>query len=146
MAPNAEHNSPLGTKDQGQRNEQADHNNQSSLNHRSGYAVDSTPDTHFPATDHQETGIGASEKVVDLRSALGLEAKAPIDAEHDAHPNSELFWPRVRMTLREPFAEFWGVFVMIMFGNGSVAQVLLSEKTSAPGGYGFGDYQSISWG
>lgn len=40
-----------------------------------------------------------------------------------------------------------GVFVMVMFGNGSVAQVLLSEKdTAAPGGMGFGQYQSISWG
>lgn len=51
------------------------------------------------------------------------------------------------MIFREPFAEFFGVFIMILFGNGSVAQVLLSggEKT-APGMNGFGSYQSISWG
>lgn len=37
--------------------------------------------------------------------------------------------------------------IMVMFGNGSVAQVLLSTgETAAPGGNGFGDYQSISWG
>ncbi len=38
---------------------------------------------------------------------------------------------------------------MILFGCGSVAQVLLSEKidpTTAPGGNGRGAYQSVSWG
>lgn len=36
---------------------------------------------------------------------------------------------------------------MVMFGDGSVAQVLLSTgQTTAPGGNGFGAYQSISWG
>lgn len=42
---------------------------------------------------------------------------------------------------------FWGVFIMVMFGDASVAQVLLSTgETTAPGGEGFGSYQSISWG
>ncbi len=54
------------------------------------------------------------------------------------------------MTLREPFAEFCGTAVMVFFGNGSVAQVLLSQGTAvvaaAPGGNGYGQYQSISWG
>ena len=36
---------------------------------------------------------------------------------------------------------------MILFGDGSVAQVLLSTgEKAAPGGMGFGPYQSISWG
>ena len=36
---------------------------------------------------------------------------------------------------------------MVMFGDAAVAQVLLSAgQTSAPGGNGFGDYQSINWG
>jgi hypothetical protein len=61
--------------------------------------------------------------------------------------SSSLTWSSVRVIFREPFAEFFGVFIMILFGNGSVAQVLLSggEKT-APGMNGFGSYQSISWG
>lgn len=51
------------------------------------------------------------------------------------------------MIFREPFAEFFGTFVMILFGNGSVAQVLLSTgQKTAPGANGFGDYQSINWG
>lgn len=57
----------------------------------------------------------------------------------------------MRVMFREPFAEFFGTFVMILFGNGSVAQVLLSNAdttnaAAAPGGQGFGMYQSINWG
>lgn len=81
------------------------------------------------------------------RSALGLHPQAPIDEEHDQGPRSELLWSRIRTVLREPFAEFWGVAIMVMFGDGSVAQVLLSTgQTTAPGGMGFGAYQSINWG
>lgn len=59
----------------------------------------------------------------------------------------ELLWSQIRLVLREQFAEFWGVFTMVQFGDGSVAQVLLSAgETSAPRGDGFGPYQSISRG
>jgi aquaglyceroporin related protein len=53
--------------------------------------------------------------------------------------NAGLLWPRVRHFLRAPFAEFMGTFILVMFGDGVVAQVTLSEKVG-------GDYQSISWG
>jgi len=51
----------------------------------------------------------------------------------------DLLWSRIRHFLREPFAEFFGVFILILFGDGVVAQVVLSGGTK-------GDYQSISWG
>jgi len=51
----------------------------------------------------------------------------------------DLLWSRVRRVFREPFAEFFGVFILILFGDGVVAQVVLSKGTK-------GDYQSISWG
>ena len=36
---------------------------------------------------------------------------------------------------------------MVMFGDAAVAQVLLStNQQTAPGGDGFGNYQSINWG
>jgi aquaglyceroporin related protein, other eukaryote len=80
-----------------------------------------------------------------IRTKLGLEAEPPILDDHHVH--NHLTWSSVRVIFREPFAEFFGVFIMILFGDGSVAQVLLSagEKT-APGMNGFGQYQSISWG
>lgn len=51
----------------------------------------------------------------------------------------DLLWSRIRHFLREPLSEFFGVFILIMFGDGVVAQVVLSNGTK-------GDYQSISWG
>lgn len=81
------------------------------------------------------------------RSALGLHPDAPIDDGHDIEERQKLLWSKIRITFREPFAEFWGTLIMVMFGDGSVAQVLLSSgQTTAPGGNGFGAYQSISWG
>jgi aquaglyceroporin related protein len=81
------------------------------------------------------------------RSALGLHPDAPIDEDHDVEERQKLLWSKIRITFREPFAEFWGTLIMVMLGDGSVAQVLLSTgQTTAPGGNGFGAYQSISWG
>lgn len=59
---------------------------------------------------------------------------APVPADEP-----DLAWPRVRTVMQDAFSEFFGVFIMILFGDGSVAQVTLSDKKS-------GDYQSISWG
>src|SRR5438132_10989463 len=49
--------------------------------------------------------------------------------------------PMSRTTLREAAAEFFGTFILIMFGVGVVAQVVLSGRSA-------GDYQSINigWG
>ncbi|KAK8202196.1 glycerol channel [Zalaria obscura] len=71
------------------------------------------------------------------------ETGAPINrsqtAEGKKKQHPELAWPRIRRALREPFSEFLGTFILIMFGDGVVAQVVLSNGTK-------GDYQSISWG
>lgn len=48
-------------------------------------------------------------------------------------------WTRIRYALREPFSEFFGTMILILFGDGVVAQVTLSKDQR-------GDYQSISWG
>jgi hypothetical protein len=53
--------------------------------------------------------------------------------------NPGLGWPRVRHLFREPIAEFLGTFMILMFGDGVVAQVVLSEDKN-------GAYQSITWG
>ncbi|KAI1003917.1 hypothetical protein K3495_g4294 [Podosphaera aphanis] len=52
---------------------------------------------------------------------------------------SDLWWTRVRIALHEPFAEFFGVFLLVLFGDGAIAQVVLSKNTR-------GDWQSICWG
>ena len=72
------------------------------------------------------------------------EHGAPID--HDVHPqvdavesHPELWWSKVRHICQDAFSEFFGVFILILFGNGSIAQVILSNEQK-------GEYQSISWG
>jgi len=81
------------------------------------------------------------------RTLLGLKASAPLVDEHLDLEHHDLLWSRIRLALREPFAEFFGTFIMVLFGDGSVAQVLLSAgQATAPGKNGSGDYQSISWG
>lgn len=59
------------------------------------------------------------------------------DLKDEVH--DELAWSRIRYALREPFAEFFGTFIILMFGDGSVAQVVLSNGEK-------GGYQSITWG
>lgn len=71
---------------------------------------------------------------------------APIEEEHDYAQHSDLLWPKIRMSLKEPLAEFFGVFILVLFGDGAVAQVLLSTgENTAPGGDGFGNYNNINW-
>lgn len=51
----------------------------------------------------------------------------------------DLVWSRLRRSIREPLAEFFGTFILVLFGDGSIAQVILSNGTK-------GEYQSIAWG
>ena len=98
----------------------------------------------------QEGSRRRANTMSSVRSYIGLKPEAPIDEEHEELEHHELLWSRIRLALREPFAEFFGTFIMVLFGDGSVAQVLLSAgnttSTIAPGMDGYGSYQSISWG
>ncbi|KAF7870476.1 hypothetical protein EAF04_004220 [Stromatinia cepivora] len=67
----------------------------------------------------------------------GIDHKIPQALEKQSKP--DLLWSRIRHTMREPFSEFFGVFILILFGDGVVAQVVLSSGEK-------GSYQSISWG
>ncbi|KAL4778003.1 aquaporin-like protein [Aspergillus varians] len=53
--------------------------------------------------------------------------------------SSSLWWIKIRASCREAFSEFLGTMILVLFGNGVVAQVTLSHDEK-------GDYQSISWG
>lgn len=89
--------------------------------HDREYRLTSVPG--LPA--HQEHGPLVDHKI------------SPQDEVIEAQP--DLAWSRIRHYMREPFSEFWGVFILIMFGDGVVAQVVLSQGKK-------GEYQSISWG
>lgn len=91
-----------------------------------------------PGTQDASTSR-TSASLQKTRSFMGLHPNAPVDDEADFAERSDLWWSKVRLALREPFAEFFGVFIMVLFGDGSVAQVLLSAgEQSAPGGDGYG--------
>lgn len=82
----------------------------------------------------RQTNHKTSHRMHGTRSKLGLQPLAPVHEEHDLAEHQDLLWSRIRMALREPFAEFMGVFVLVLFGNGSVAQVQLSARqVTAPG-------------
>ena len=67
--------------------------------------------------------------------------------EEDYEHHNNLWWSRVRHTMRDPFMEFMGTCIMIIFGDGSVAQVYLSANPNLPeSSQNKGNYQSISWG
>lgn len=57
----------------------------------------------------------------------------------DSPVSPPLLWSRLRVYGRDAFSEFFGTMILILFGDGVVAQVLLSHGRK-------GDYQSISWG
>jgi aquaglyceroporin related protein len=52
---------------------------------------------------------------------------------------SDLWWSRVRSRHQDFFSEFFGVFILILFGCGSIAQAILSNNANGP-------YQNINWG
>ncbi|KAF2756531.1 aquaglyceroporin like protein [Pseudovirgaria hyperparasitica] len=66
-----------------------------------------------------------------------IDHEGPQEEEKDSNPH--LLWSRIRYQCQDAFSEFFGVFIMILFGDGVVAQVVLSNGEK-------GDYQSISWG
>lgn len=100
-------------------------------------ALQSADDIDIHHVEHVRTESEMSEPPY-------AEHGAPIDRSPTADlrvkkAGQGLMWPRIRRSLRDPFSEFLGTFILIMFGDGVVAQVVLSNGEK-------GNYQSISWG
>lgn len=71
------------------------------------------------------------------KDEASLHDLTPVVDDHPTHP-PRLWW-KLREYARDAFSEFFGTMILILFGDGVVAQVLLSHGQK-------GDYQSISWG
>ncbi|WYZ37021.1 hypothetical protein EsH8_II_000527 [Colletotrichum jinshuiense] len=82
---------------------------------------------HIPTYKHEMGGEETHEE----------HASGSMTPPH--HEEEQLAWSRIRENLSDGFSEFFGTMVLILFGDGVVAQVVLSNSTK-------GDYQSISWG
>lgn len=64
-------------------------------------------------------------RISTVRSRFGLQPNVPLEEGHQDLEHQDLLWSRIRLAMREPFAEFFGTFIMVLFGDGSVAQVSL---------------------
>jgi aquaglyceroporin related protein len=93
--------------------------------------------SHKEHVHHLGGHSSGSDSIAYAEHGPGIDHKVPQEEAVQAEP--DLLWSRIRHQLREPLSEFFGVFILILFGDGSVAQVVLSGGVK-------GSYQSISWG
>lgn len=73
--------------------------------------------THLGIYQHENSSTPNSEKPY-AEHGPGIDHKIPQENVIDAGPN--LAWSRIRHQFREPLSEFFGVFILILFGDGSV--------------------------
>ncbi|KAH7324426.1 aquaporin-like protein [Stachybotrys elegans] len=86
---------------------------------------------------HSETSV---QKVEMAGSFSHDEPSSSADlGPSEEEERAQLAWSRFRATCQDAFSEFFGTFVLLLFGDGVVAQVVLSGGEA-------GNYQSISWG
>lgn len=99
--------------------------------------------THIAHHEHASSSTQSDEprpKMAYKESGALINRTETVDARWEgAASNRGLMWPRIRHYMRKPFSEFMGTFILIMFGDGVVAQVVLSNDQK-------GNYQSINWG
>lgn len=102
-----------------------------------GFTLDPMSNTH------KEIGASLSQDSGCTSLYLGSKHEASmrdLTPEIDSAPvQPSLLWWRLRAYGHDAFSEFFGTMILILFGDGVVAQVLLSHGQK-------GDYQSISWG
>ncbi|VUC23231.1 unnamed protein product [Clonostachys rosea] len=94
---------------------------------------------------HSQDSVGPSFIDKTVIPVDKIEHAGSMSQEESAHSvgyhshEDEPAWTGIREYCQDFFSEFFGTCVMILFGDGVVAQVSLSEQKK-------GDYQSISWG
>lgn len=104
--------------------------NRGSLDHSDPSATTSAVTAAFSGTSMEK---GEREHLSELTKGQdGFSEVAPAPV----FPNR---WAKIRNDYKEPFAEFLGTMILILFGNGVNCQVVLSRLTQ-------GSYLSISHG
>lgn len=94
----------------------------------------------MPIVERMDIGAMVAPLASDKREAiLGVKSVSAAETPEGTLSPSPLWWSRIRADCRLAFSEFFGTMILVLFGNGVVAQVILSEGQK-------GDYQSISWG
>lgn len=92
------------------------------------YSGDSTLKGEYPdersSTDahHHHKLQRVTSTLQGPRKWMGLQPTAPVagDEEHAAHVH--LGWSKTKLVFKEPFAEFWGTFILVLFGTSRHSQ------------------------
>lgn len=83
------------------------------------HSGNNSPHTGFP--DDSSTSPPRLRKVSSTleghRAWLGLQPMAPVQEDHDHAEHNHLTWSKVKIVLKEPLAEFWGTFILVLFGK-----------------------------
>jgi len=91
--------------------------------------------------DFTDDSNGESIHHPNTKESISVHEVYP-EFQSESYPNR---WSRYRAFLREPFAEFLGVAILIIFGNGVDCQVVLSANPKVASSQK-GDYLSINFG
>ncbi|CCH44822.1 Glycerol uptake/efflux facilitator protein [Wickerhamomyces ciferrii] len=125
---------------QGQRHPQPyDHFNNNYLNSNelpnSSSTAYSSSTPPFKLTSQQDLNFN---NLPNVAPTSGLERAATNNSKIEPHLYTR--WQKIRHAFREPFAEFLGTMILVMFGDGVVAQKVLSKGEA-------GNYTTIalSW-
>lgn len=87
--------------------------------------ADKRPSSSSPAVSHDENvekitlrkaGESSDSDGPYAEHGAGIDHKIPQDDVLQAEPR--LLWSQIRHVMREPFSEFFGVFILILFGDG----------------------------
>lgn len=71
---------------------------------------------HLEESAAQGDSSGSSSQHGYEEHGAGIDHKIPQEDAIQSHPT--LWWSQTRHMLREPFSEFFGVFILILFGDG----------------------------
>lgn len=69
------------------------------------------------SSNSSRTPVPASSTLQTPRAWMGLAPMATVDEELDHSEHNHFFWSKVKIALKEPFAEFWGTFILVLFGK-----------------------------
>lgn len=93
-----------------------------------------------PSQDSQSEGsIHKTVQVFNVEMGSRVTHEEVSNNELLSPPEEQLRWPKIRTLWQNAFSEFVGTMILILFGDGVVAQVVLSGGEK-------GNYLSICWG
>lgn len=85
-----------------------------------------SPYAGYPADDGTSSHhIHKLERVTSTlqgpRKWMGLKPTAPLAGDEDHAAHAHLGWSKTKIVFKEPFAEFWGTFILVLFGKASLS-------------------------